>query len=131
MANLSEAAMLQPTVTETNQITGFLDGALTNHPPVYEFLLPDLQVFTYPINATLSAINLPNQFILSFDSSFVNQYSGYVLKMAFIRYNVFLPITPGDTRTASPIAMVWVERNGMKITIADLGVPFNISFPLD
>ena len=60
VAHLSEAAMLQPTVTETDQVTAFLERALSQHPPVYEFLLPDLQVYTYSISASLSPISLPN-----------------------------------------------------------------------
>ena len=35
--------------------------------------------------------------------------------MAFIRYNVYLPITQQDIRTVSPVAMLWVERNGVKV----------------
>ena len=51
--------------------------------------------------------------------------------MAFIRYNVFLPITSVTSRTASSIAKLWIERNGVKLSIDSLGVPFNIGFPLD
>ena len=74
MAHLSEAAMLQPTASEANQIISFMDRALTQHPPLYQFLLPDLQVHTYSINSTISptlTISLSNHFTLSFDSSFL------------------------------------------------------------
>ena len=131
MANLGEAAMLQSSVSQINQIIAFLDRALSQHTPLFEFLLPDLQVFTFPIEAGLSPINLSNQFTLSFDSSFLSEHSGSVLKMAFLRYNVFLPITASTTRTVSPILMVWVERAGIKLEISNLMIPFNMSFPLD
>ena len=65
--------MLQPTVAETNQVISFLDRALTQHPPVYEFLLPDLQIYTYSIKVTGSpTISLSNEFFLSFAPSFLN-----------------------------------------------------------
>ena len=68
MAHLSEAAKVQRSLNTTNSVTGFLERAMGQHPPFYEFLLSDLQAYTLNLNTSITApLAFSNNFTISLD----------------------------------------------------------------
>ena len=115
-----------------NGVVRFLEQSLSKHPPPWHFALSDFQAFTLSLNSSISApLALPNNFTIFLDSAFLLANEDCTLRLAFIRYNIYLNVTASDERTAAPLAVVSVEKAGAIINISNLASPFHIEFPLD
>ena len=132
MAHLSDAAFVQNSLSIANEIIGLINRKNLANTPPFEFNLPDFEVLAQPLNATTSLpINLPNTFEIYFDSSFINDHDGDLLRIESTRYNILRNVTSIEDRAAGPIAMISLYRNNQIQKVSGLTIPFNLSFPLD
>ena len=110
MIHLSEAATVQRLLSVSAQILYFLERSLGMHAPPWQFILDDFQAYTLSLNSSISGpLTFANNFTISFDQSFYQSHDSATLRLAFIDYNIFLAITPSESRTAAPIAQITLE----------------------